>query len=102
MSSLAKVAIWAYLQAKPGKEGELETFLKGALPLAESEKGTTSWFAVKIDKATFGIFDTFADNGGRDAHLNGPIAKALMEKAPDLLAKPPSISKVDILAAKLS
>ena len=101
MSSKAKVAIWAYLQAKPGKEAELEAFLKSALPLAESETGTTSWFAVKIDKATFGIFDTFADDAGRDAHLNGPIAKALMQKAPELLAKPPSIEKIDILAAKL-
>jgi len=101
MSSAAKVTIWAYLQAKPGKEAELEAFLNSALPLAENEPGTTSWFAVKIDKSTFGIFDTFADNVGRDAHLNGPIAKALMEIAPDLLAKPPSIEKIDILAGKL-
>ena len=101
MSSQAKVAIWAYLQAKPGKEAELEAFLKSALPLAEGEKDTTSWFAVKIDNSTFGIFDTFANEAGREAHLNGPIAKALMEKAPELLAKAPSIEKIDILAAKL-
>jgi quinol monooxygenase YgiN len=101
MSSQARVAIWAYLQAKPGKEAELETFLKGALPLAEREPGTTSWFAIKINKSTFGIFDTFVDDSGRDAHLNGPIAKALMEKAGELLAKPPSIEKVDVVAAKL-
>ena len=101
MSAQARVAILANLQAKPGKETELEAFLKSALPLAVGEKGTTSWFAIKINESTFGIFDTFADNAGRDAHLNGPIAKALMEKAGELLAKPPSIEKVDVLAAKL-
>ena len=101
MSSQARVAIWAYLQAKQGKEAELEAFLKSALPLAQGEQGTTSWFAIKINQSTFGIFDTFADDAGRDAHLNGPIAKALMAKADELLAKPPSIEKVDVLAAKL-
>lgn len=101
MAGTAKVAIYAHLEAKPGKEAEVEAFLKSALPLAQQEAGTTSWFALKMDKSNFGIFDTFAADSGRDAHLNGPIAKALMEKAGELLAKPPQINKVEVLAAKL-
>lgn len=101
MSGTAKVAIYAQLEAKSGKEAEVEAFLKSALPLAQQEAGTTSWFALKMSKSTFGIFDTFAGDAGRDAHLNGPIAKALMEKAGELLAKPPQINKVEVLAAKL-
>lgn len=93
-------ALWAYLEAKPGKEQEVEAFLKSALPLAQAEAGTTTWYALKIGPSQFGIFDTFADNTGREAHLSGPIAKALMEQAADLLAKPPEIDQVDILAVK--
>ena len=95
-----KFAIWAYLKAKPGKEGELEEFLRSALPLAQAEPGTTTWYALKLGPSQFGIFDTFADTAAREAHLNGPIAKALMERAEDLLAAPPEIDQVDILAAK--
>jgi quinol monooxygenase YgiN len=78
----------------------LKSFLKSALPLAQAETGTTSWYALKIGAANFGIFDTFADANGRDAHLSGEIAKALFAKAEDLFAKPPMIEQPEILAAK--
>jgi len=97
---MSKVAIWAQLDAKPGKEQEVEAFLESAQPLAEAEPGTVSWYAVKIGPSSYGIFDIFADDAGRDAHLNGEIAKALMAKAEELLAKPPSIHKINVLAAK--
>ena len=93
-------AILALVEAKPGKENDLEAFLKSAQPLAVSEPATTTWYAVKLGPAKFGIFDTFPNNAGRDAHLNGPIAKALMAKADELLAKPPQIEMLDILASK--
>lgn len=95
-----KLAIWAYLEAKPGQEQELEEFLKSALPLAQAETGTTTWYALKIGPSKYGIFDTFADEAARDAHLNGEIAKALFAKADELLASPPEIDKPEILAAK--
>jgi quinol monooxygenase YgiN len=78
----------------------LKSFLKSALPLAQAETGTSSWYALKIGAAKFGIFDTFADANGRDAHLSGEIAKALFAKAEDLFAKPPMIEQPEILAAK--
>jgi quinol monooxygenase YgiN len=98
--AMGKLAIWAQLEAKPGKEQEVETFLKSAQPLAEKEEGTISWYAIKIGPSKFGIFDTFADENGRNAHLNGEIAKALFSKAQDLFAKPPEIAKPEILASK--
>jgi quinol monooxygenase YgiN len=97
----AKLALFARLHAKSGKEDELAQLLQGALQLAHRESGTTTWFALRFDRSTFGIFDTFADEQGRDAHLNGQIAAALMQKAPELLAEDPHIEKVDVLAAKL-
>ncbi len=93
-------AILALVEAKPGKEKDLEAFLKSAQPLAVSEPATTTWYAVKLSPARFGIFDTFPDNAGREAHLSGPIAKALLAKAGELLAKPPQIEMLDILASK--
>ena len=93
-------AILALLEAKPGKEKELETFLKSAQPLAAAEPATTTWYAVKLGPARFGIFDTFPNDAGRQAHLSGPIAKALMAKADELLAKPPQLEMLDILASK--
>ena len=93
-------ALLARLHAKPGKEGEVAEFLKGALPLAEQEDGTVKWYALQIDDTTFGIFDTFAADEGRRAHLDGPIAAALMENADALLSRPPEIEMVDLLAAK--
>jgi quinol monooxygenase YgiN len=97
---MAKLAIWAYLEAKPGKEKEVEDFLKSAQPLAVQEKGTITWYAVKLSPTTFGIFDTFADESGRDAHLTGEIAKALFAKAAELFAQEPKVHKIDLLAAK--
>jgi quinol monooxygenase YgiN len=93
-------ALLARLEAKPGKESELAEFLKSALPLAREENETISWYAIKLGDSTFGIFDTFPDDGGRQAHLNGPIAAALMSKADELLAKPLQIEQADVLAAK--
>lgn len=98
---MVRVGILAQVQAKPGKEAEVASFLEGALPLANAEAGTTVWFAIRLGPATFGIFDAFPDEAGRDAHLGGPIAAALMAKAGELLAAPPKIEKVDILAAKI-
>ncbi len=88
------------LVAKPGKEAEVEAFLNGGLALANGEPLTVTWYAVKFNENTFGIFDTFGTDEGRDAHLNGPIAAALMANAEALLAEPPTIDKVDIIAAK--
>ncbi|HEY1579416.1 MAG TPA: antibiotic biosynthesis monooxygenase [Terracidiphilus sp.] len=95
-----KFALLALLEAKPGKEKELEEFLKSAQPLAVREAGTTTWYAVKLGPAKFGIFDTFKDEAGRNAHLSGEIAKALFAKADELLAKPPQVEKLEILASK--
>jgi quinol monooxygenase YgiN len=99
---MVHVALLARLEAKPGKEDEVAALLKSALPLANAEPATTVWFALKLGPTTFGIFDAFPDDGGRQAHLTGQIAAALMAKAPELLAHPPTIEPVDILAAKLS
>ncbi|HEX5234801.1 MAG TPA: antibiotic biosynthesis monooxygenase [Silvibacterium sp.] len=95
-----KFALLVTLKAKPGRENELAEFLKSALPLVEAEPATNTWFAIKIDPSTFGIFDTFATESGRDAHLSGKVAAALMQKAPELLAGAPKIEKVDVLASK--
>jgi len=95
------VGLLATLSAKPGKESELADFLTSALPLAQDEPETTAWFAIKIDDATYGIVDFFPSDDGRQAHLNGPIAAALMDKADDLLSSPPDIKPIDALAAKL-
>ena len=96
-----KFGILATLQARPGKETEVEQFLKSAGPLVEAETGTTAWFAFKIAPATFGIFDTFKDENGRNAHVNGEVAKALFAKAEELFATHPQIQMVDLLAEKL-
>jgi quinol monooxygenase YgiN len=99
---MVKLALFVKLEAKPGMEAELESFLRSGLPLAEQEPGTVTWFALRLGPTTFGIFDAFADETGRQAHLDGRIAAALMERAPRLLAAPPEIQKVDVLAAKLT
>lgn len=98
---MVRVALLVRLHAKPGKENEVAAFLESALPLADQEAGTPVWFALRLGPSTFGIFDAFADDGARSAHLAGPIAAALMAKAPELLAEPPQIEKVEVLAAKL-
>lgn len=95
------LSLFARLEAKPGKEKEVAAFLEQGLQLANQETTTPVWFALKLGPTTFGIFDAFADEAGRQAHLNGPIAKALMAKAPELLASPPVIDKLEVLGAKL-
>ena len=98
---MVRKALFVRLHAKAGKESELSQLLAGAVDLANGEAGTTVWFALQFDKTTFGIFDAFADESGRQAHLAGPIAAALMAKAPELLAESPKIEQVDVLAAKV-
>jgi quinol monooxygenase YgiN len=98
---MVNVALFARLEAKPGKESELEAFLKSALPLVEAEPATTVWFGIRLGPSTFGIFDAFPDDAGRQAHLTGQVAAALMARASDLLSTPPVIENVDILASKL-
>jgi quinol monooxygenase YgiN len=88
------------LEAKPGKEEEVAAFLKQGLELANQESTTLLWFALRLGPTTFAIFDAFANETGRRIHLNGPLAKALMATAPNLLAAPPSIEKAEILGAK--
>ncbi|HEY8077181.1 MAG TPA: antibiotic biosynthesis monooxygenase [Labilithrix sp.] len=99
---MVKVGLLAKIVAKNGKEEEVASLLTGALSLAQAEAGTVVWFAIRLSKNEFGIFDAFADDSGRKAHLAGPIAAALMAKAGELLAEPPKIENVDVLAAKLS
>jgi quinol monooxygenase YgiN len=99
--TMTKTALFVRLEAKPGKEAEVEAFLKAGLPLVEQEPATIAWFGIRFGTSTFGIFDAFPDEAGRQAHLAGAVAAALMQKAGELLASPPSIEKVDVLAAKL-
>ena len=89
------------LEAKPGKENDVVDFLKQGLQLARQEGTTPVWFALRLGPSTFGVFDAFEDESGRQAHLNGPIAQALMAKAPELLSTPPVIERVEVLGAKL-
>jgi quinol monooxygenase YgiN len=98
---MVNVALLVRLEAKPGKEVEVDAFLRSALPLVQEESKTLVWFGIKIGPGTFGIFDAFADDSGRNAHLTGKVAAALMAKAPELFAKPPVIEKVDVLASKM-
>lgn len=98
---MVKFALLVTMDAKPGKEAEVEAFLRSGQPLVENEPGTIAWFGVRMGPSTFGIFDVFRDEAGRDAHLSGLVAAALMEQAPDLFASSPRIDKLDVLAAKL-
>jgi quinol monooxygenase YgiN len=95
---MVKLGLLARLEAKPGKEKEVADFLRSALPLAQAEAATIHWFALQLGPSTFGIFDTFEQEEGRKAHLSGPIAAALMSNAAELLAQPPVIEQVDLLA----
>lgn len=96
-----RAALLVRLEAKPGKEAAVASFLQSGLAIVQREPATITWYAIKLGPSTFGIFDTFPDDAGRQAHLAGQVAAALMEKAPELLASPPSIEKVEILAAKM-
>jgi quinol monooxygenase YgiN len=98
---MLKVGLFVRLEAKKGKEAELEAFLEKGLELANAETFTPVWFAVKFSPNTFAVFDAFADEAGRQSHLTGEIAKALMAKATELLASAPTIEKLDVLGAKL-
>jgi len=98
---MVKTALFVRLEAKPGKEKEVENFLLGGLPLVQEEPATTAWFGIRLGPSTFGIFDAFPDEAGRQAHLTGKVAAALMAKADELFSKPPAIEKVEVLAAKL-
>jgi quinol monooxygenase YgiN len=98
---LVQLGLFVELVAKPGREAEVERFLRGGLPIVRGEPATIAWFGIRTAPATFVIFDAFPDEAGRQAHLAGEVAAALMAQAPDLLAEPPAIRKVDVLAAKL-
>jgi quinol monooxygenase YgiN len=95
-------SLFVRLEAKPGKEAEVKAFLQQGLQMANQETTTPIWFALQLGPTTFAIFDAFENESGRQAHLNGPIAKALMENAPKLLASAPTIEPLDVLGAKLS
>jgi quinol monooxygenase YgiN len=98
---MPRVALFVRLEAKAGKEGDVARFLETGLALANQEATTPVWFALRLGPTTFGVFDAFEDESGRDAHLNGPIAKALMAQAPDLFSTPPVIERIEVLGAKL-
>jgi quinol monooxygenase YgiN len=93
------IGLLVTLEARSGKEADAEAFLKSALPLARDEKGTLKWYAIKIGPEKFGIFDTFANEAGRNTHLTGEIGKALGARADELFAIPPQVEKVEILAS---
>ena len=95
------VGLMVRLEAKEGQEDEVASFLRGGRALVDEEPETNAWFAIRLGPRTFGIFDAFADDHGRDAHLNGRVAEALMSRAGELFSEPPSIEKVDVLAEKL-
>lgn len=97
---MVQKALLATLEAKPGKEQQVKEFLKDALPIVQNEPDTVTWYAIRLGDSTFGIFDTFEDEDGRQAHLNGDVAAALMEKADELFSEEPSITQVDVLASK--
>jgi quinol monooxygenase YgiN len=99
---MVNVGLFVRLESKPGKEADVEAFLRGGLAIVQEEPATVAWFALRLGPSTFGIFDAFPDDEGRQAHLTGRVAAALMARAPDLLAQPPAIENVDVLAAKLS
>ena len=98
---MVNLGLYVRLDARPGKENDIENFLRDALPLVNQEPATTAWFAIRTGPTTFGIFDVFSDESGRQAHLSGKVAAALMAKAPELFASEPNILKLDVIAAKL-
>jgi quinol monooxygenase YgiN len=98
---MVTLALWVRLEAKPGREAEVESFLRAGLSVVGEEPATAAWFALRLGPNSFGIFDAFPDEEGREAHLAGRVAAALKQKAADLFSQPPEIQKVDVLAAKL-
>jgi len=101
MSDVVNVALLVRLEAKSGKEAEVAEFLRSALPIVEGEPATTTWFAVQFGPSSFGIFDAFPDDAGRQAHLTGPVAEALLTRAEEHFVVPPDIQHLDVLASKL-
>jgi quinol monooxygenase YgiN len=101
MERPVKVALFVKLEARPGKEGQVEQFLRGGLSLVQDEPATSAWFAIRMGPTTFGIFDAFPDEAGRQAHLAGRVAAALKDKGSELFSQPPRIEQIDVLAAKL-
>jgi quinol monooxygenase YgiN len=97
---MAKQAIWVMLKAKPGKEAEIEAFLKQGAAMSKEEPQTITWYGVKIDSSTYGVFDTFDDEAGRDAHMQGDIARALKASASELFSNEIRIETMEILARK--
>ncbi len=97
---MVKVGVLVRMEAQPGKAEEVATFLQGALSLVQEEPGTVTWYAIRIGPSEFGIFDTFEDDAGRQAHLSGKVAEGLMARASELFVAPPDIRTVDVLAAK--
>ncbi|MCA1617006.1 MAG: antibiotic biosynthesis monooxygenase [Acidobacteria bacterium] len=97
---MAKQAIWVMLKAKPGREDEIEAFLKQGAQMAGQESGTVTWYGVKMGPGVYGVFDTFNDEAGREAHATGEIAKALMAKAPELFSNEIRMEQMEILAVK--
>src|SRR5882757_4067760 len=98
---MVNVALFVRLEAKSGKEADVAEFLRDGLAIVQEEPATTAWFAIQLGPSTFGIFDAFPNEAGRQAHLSGRVAAALMARASELLSQPPTIEKVDVLAAKL-
>jgi quinol monooxygenase YgiN len=94
-------ALFVRMEAKTGREQEVENFLRSALNLVDIEDGTQLWFALRLGPSTFGIFDAFPDEDARQAHLSGQVASGLMDKAPELLAQEPTIERLDVLAGKV-
>jgi quinol monooxygenase YgiN len=94
-------SLFARLEAKPGMEEAVAAFLMQGLELAEQEATTPVWFALRLGPTTFGVFDAFGDDAGLQAHLDGPIARALMHRAPEMLAQPPAIERLEVLGAKV-
>ena len=97
---MIKLALFARLEAKPGQEAAVAAFLEAGLAMARAEGTTPIWFALRLSPSTFGVFDAFHDEDGRQRHLGGPIAQALMAKAPELFASPPQIDRIDVLGLK--
>ncbi len=98
---IAKLGLFVRMESKPGKEMEVENFLRSGLPIVEKEPNTTVWFAIRLGASTFGIFDAFPDETGRQEHLSGKVAEALFAKAPELFSKPPVVEMFESLAVKL-
>ncbi|MEA2180477.1 MAG: hypothetical protein QOG77_3774 [Solirubrobacteraceae bacterium] len=94
-------ALFVRLEAKTGREEEVESFLRAALNTVDTEDGTPLWFALRFGPSSFAIFDAFPDDAARQAHLSGDVASSLMEKAPQLLASDPTIERADVLAGKV-